>query len=337
MSKRIDDRPALVDRAQDLRHGGENAEAIVLFNELLREHPTPDLYNERGLAHSALGDREAAIADFTKGIDLDPNDPELLTNRGNEYLWSGDYVSAIHDYNAVVSATCEPLVTAHAYNGRGWAKWQLGQADAAICDFVAAIRVDDAYASPLHNLALVLIELDRRVEAAACLDRALQILPEDVSTLCLRSDVHRWLNHFSEALDDCTRAHLADSSDPEPRWRIAWLRSTSADPAIRDGKDALAHALAACEATDFENVSCLTSLAAAYGECGQFQEAVRWQEKAVALASGAEQQWPSDCLGVLKSGRPLRYGQTEQDVEELFTSLDDLLEVLPAIFRKRTN
>ncbi|MEX2186496.1 MAG: tetratricopeptide repeat protein [Pirellulales bacterium] len=337
MSKQLNERLALVDRAWELRRNGENSAAIALFDELLSKYPFPDLFNERGLAYTDLGDRETALSDFTKGLALDPNDAELLSNRGNTYLRLGRYSHAIRDYDAALSASNERVVTAHAYNGRGWAKWQLGQPSAAITDFEAAIRADDVNASPLHNLAIVLASLEREIESLTCLDQALRILPDGVSTLCLRSDVHRRLHHFPQALDDCMRAHRADNSDPRPRWRIAWLRSTCGDPAIRDGEEALTHALAACEATHFEDVSCLASLAAAYGECRRFSEAVRWQEKAVALARSTDQEWATDCLRTLMCDQPLRFGHTSQEVDELCDAMDELLLVLPEIVRKTSS
>ncbi len=328
MSKQHDERLALVDRAWELCRNGKNREAIVLFSKLLSEHQISDLYNERGLCYSDLGESEAAIADFTKGLALDPADPDLFVNRGNAYLGRGDYLRAVQDYDAAISVGGEPRAIAHAHNGRGWAKWKLGQASAAISDFEAAVRLDDAYASPLHNQAIVLMALERSHGALPFLDHALRLAPEDVSTLCLRSDAFRTLHQFSKALDDCVTAHRIDGTDPEPRWRIAWLRSTSADSAIRDGDEALGHAVATCEATQWEDVSSLMSLAAAHGECGRFQEAIQWQEKVVALASSEYQDWALSCLETLKSGQPVRVGHTSQNLEELCGAMDEVIFAL---------
>jgi tetratricopeptide (TPR) repeat protein len=57
-------------------------------------------YVSRGIEYEAR-DYDRAIADFTKAIELDPQDPMAYDRRGGAYYRKGDYEQAIVDYNKV--------------------------------------------------------------------------------------------------------------------------------------------------------------------------------------------------------------------------------------------
>jgi tetratricopeptide (TPR) repeat protein len=63
---------------------------------------------------------------------------------------------------------------------------------------------------------------------------------------------------------------------------LAWLLATCPVDAFRNGHEAVEHATLACEATNWSNSSNLGTLAAAYAEAGDFGQALRWHERALA-------------------------------------------------------
>ena len=73
---------------------GLSAEAAADFDAAVALEPTSAAFvRNRGLCHSACGEMEAAIACFTRALQLAPNEPATLASRGYGPLI---YVPAAH-------------------------------------------------------------------------------------------------------------------------------------------------------------------------------------------------------------------------------------------------
>lgn len=93
----------------------------------------------------------------------------------------------------------------------------------------------------------------------------------------------------------------------EAHSRSAWLRATCPDDQYRDGKRAVESARRACELTHWENPGEVEVLAAACAEAGDFESAVKWQEKALSLTvEPAGVPARQKRLALYRAGRPLR-------------------------------
>jgi TPR repeat protein len=75
----------------------------------------------------------------------------------------------------------------------------------------------------------------------------------------------------------------AEQSDPFGLNNLAWNLATSANPAVRDGSNAVVFAEKAVAATNRKTPMMLGTLAAALAETGQFEKAVTTQREAIAL------------------------------------------------------
>jgi len=90
-----------------------------------------------GGAYQAEGDSNRAIEDFTKTIEINPQDAKAYVRRGSVYQVNGDGDHAIADYNKAIEI--DPLY-AIAYFNRGGAFEAKGDRDHAIADYTKAIE-----------------------------------------------------------------------------------------------------------------------------------------------------------------------------------------------------
>src|SRR5262249_6387826 len=112
------------------------------------------------------------------------------------------------------------------------------------------------------------------------------------------------LTHYVEAVRIMPDAIEAQNN-------LAWFWATCHLDGLRDGRRALELADKAARSTGYENPSVLDSLAAAYAETGDFQQAITWQERAVALAPDQAKAMFLPRLELYRQRKPFR----EADVQ----------------------
>ncbi|MCK4476554.1 MAG: tetratricopeptide repeat protein [Methanophagales archaeon] len=104
-------------------------------------------YINLGEAECQKGNYEAAIALFSAGIDLNPDNHYLYNDRGLSYLEKGDKDEAISDFSKAIELKPD---FAEAYYNRGLAYFKQGRGAGylpnAISDFTKAIELKSDYA-----------------------------------------------------------------------------------------------------------------------------------------------------------------------------------------------
>ena len=86
---------------------------------------------------------------------------------------------------------------------------------------------------------------------------------------------------FAQAVRDFEKGIEVDSDQPRCYNGLAWLLATCSNESVRNGPQAIELATKACEITEWEDSNFLDTLAAAYAEAGKFDEAVKWETKAI--------------------------------------------------------
>lgn len=93
----------------------------------------------RGIAYSMKGERDRAIAEFTKSITLEPNNAVAYGMRGSLYADNKEFVSAIADFNMVIALAPDD---SDGYVARGLAYAGKNEFDLAIADFRRALEIN---------------------------------------------------------------------------------------------------------------------------------------------------------------------------------------------------
>jgi len=130
--------------------------------------------------------------------------------------------------------------------------------------------------------------------------------PKSDSAFNLRASIRYQLGEFAAALADHLAAVEIDPDDPATLNHVAWVRATCPQDDLRDGSAALRDALRACELTNNEAPGYVDTLAAAYAELGRFEDAVKWQQKAVELAPEASKPEYETRLALYRDAKPFR-------------------------------
>ena len=226
--------------------------AIADYNKAIEIDPRHALaYNNRGLARGVKGDLDGAIADYNKTIEIDPHYSQAYFNRGKARDDKGDHDGAIADYTKVIEI--DPRY-AKAYYNRGNARDDKGDHDGALADYNKAIEIDPRLARAYYN---------RGAARQA------------------RSDLDGAIHDYNKYIE-------IEPRDPDGYNTLAWLLATAYKDSIRDGKKAVEFARKAAELTKWEDANTLDTLAAAYAEAGNFDEAIKWENKALSFAEFAK-------------------------------------------------
>lgn len=123
--------------------------AIILDPEM------PAAYTDRGNLFANLGKTDLALADYREALRVDPRFAGALNSRGVFYARMGNLDAAFADFNRAITLDPQwPL----AYFNRGNVSWQKNDKDAALADYNAAIRVDSHFTAAYAMRAQILSE-----------------------------------------------------------------------------------------------------------------------------------------------------------------------------------
>ncbi len=124
-------------------------EAIADYSRIIEINPEDPLpYNNRGNTYSKLENYEQAIEDYNRAIQLNPKDGDFYNNRGNAYSNLANYEEAIENYNRAIQLNPED---GDFYNNRGNAYGNLENYEQAIENYNRAIQLDSEYVLAYKN------------------------------------------------------------------------------------------------------------------------------------------------------------------------------------------
>ncbi len=260
----------------------KNEQALADFDKAIElGYEAAHAYSSRGLYHAAAGNFAEAIADYTVAIEKDAEDIGPRINRAAAFLATRRFADAIADYTAAIEQDPENPAF---YQQRAVALKAAGQLQQAVADFDQAIELNpDDVASRMGRGFLHFQQQDHQA-AVADFSSVIQLNPEAAVAYNNRGFNYQMLDKPAAALKDYNKAiELA------PRYGLAhqnraWLLATAADDSLRDPASAIESAKAACELSEYKDISDLSALAAALAAHQEFDKAIGWQEKVIEMA-----------------------------------------------------
>jgi Flp pilus assembly protein TadD len=178
----------------------------------------------------------------------------------------------------------------------------------AIEEFHKALNEEPRHVESLYLLASCLARIDREEEAIPYARNAAALMPNSATIAGLLGALLSHTGQYSEALMYLQAAYTANPGDVSIANNLAWVLATSPLSIHRDGPRAVQLAEWACKATAYKSPPLLDTLAAAYAEVGQFDQAVRTTVAAIEIVrnSKASTATLESRLELYKAGKPYR-------------------------------
>jgi tetratricopeptide (TPR) repeat protein len=260
-----------LERAKYFLHHKEFARALDDLAEALRLNPQlADAWMVRATVRVELGDFQQALADVERRLQLEPPDPLALLTRGN-------------------------------------LRAQLGELESARVDFTDFLRQQPGTVLALRARAMSYARSQRFEEALADLQEALGVEPANAEVWLERGRVHQNQGDYPAALADYQKALELGPTEARIYNQYAWVLAACPQPEYRDGARAVELAQRGCELTDWRDGNILDTLASAYAECGRFDEAIKWVNKALELADAEIKEAIGKHVQLFRNGQPARF------------------------------
>ncbi len=293
--KRFDEALALLERARKL--APDSIEPLV----------------ERARVFEFREDHAAALADLNEADRLDPGNPVVLLLRADIYRQMEQYDKALADVERALRF--RPGLEM-ALRFRAALLADQGQYAEAIRQLEAVVAKAPDDLESRMQLAYI-YTLDRKQQKSIeIFTEILRKDPNNAAALRGRADTYLGIGKHAEAIADYQRAVKLRPDDPGILNNFAWVLATSPKDELRNGRRALEMAERACKLTDYRQAHILSTLAAAYAEIGDFDNARKWSEKAVELGSDDQKAALRKELETYRAGKPFRELKTGNEPEE---------------------
>ncbi|BAZ02770.1 tetratricopeptide repeat protein [Tolypothrix tenuis PCC 7101] len=154
--------------------------ALTDYTKAIQINPQDALtYNNRGNLYSALNQWKLAFDDYAKAIQMNPQYADAYYNRGILYKNQEQWELALADYTQAIRINSQ---FAQAYNNRGVLYSELKQWELALADYTQAIRINNQHAEAYGNIGLVYAQIGNKQKAIENFQRAAQLFQAQGNT-----------------------------------------------------------------------------------------------------------------------------------------------------------
>ena len=296
-----DDGDALIDQAYAMTKTAKSIDQLTqiidLLERALKASPSEGraqygrtllawAHNRRGERYAAEKRDDEALDDFATAISLDSKQWRAAHNRGVSYAMMGKYEEALEDFNRAIGLNRN---YANTWYNRGEIRYERGDYEGAADDYTQAIRLAPQDPAAYNSRGHAYYRLNRIPEAMRDYDRAVQLDPQNGAILTNRGDAHAHQGNYAAAARDFREAIRVSPQLGRAYQSAAWLMATSPDPRFRNAQLGLDAAQRAIQLDGDEDFRYLDTLAAAYANAGQYEQAIETQTKAIEVMKDAEE------------------------------------------------
>lgn len=206
------------DACENYNDSHSSQQQLAACNELLAEGASGDrlaeLLADRGIAYHGLADYNRALSDYSRAIELNPEDSYSLYNRALVHQQLGELAFAVQDFDA--SLRTRPN-NEEAYLNRGLIFLDIGAFDKASADFTRAHELDPEDHWNLANRGISYAWMNDPARAEADFAAVEAVDPANFVVLRGRAvlaantgDRHKAIRHLTDALEH----------DPSDAWSL---------------------------------------------------------------------------------------------------------------------
>lgn len=253
--------------------------------------PRWELLRDRGIWRQSLGEWNESVTDLTESLQLNSSgEAQARLRRGAAFCWIERFADAVDDLSFGIEKLrghqSETENLSEYYYLRACAWLSLREFESAIAD--------------VHEIAVLGT-----------------IKPEH---LVVRGQALIHCFEYSRALEEFRKAAKLDPTCAAAWNGIAYVLSTASDDKIRNGTDAVRCAQRACELTGWSEWHHLSAVAGAWAECGDFDKAIEYAERALELAPDFEKPERRERIEQYRRGQPYRHDRTTRICSSTRTS-----------------
>jgi tetratricopeptide (TPR) repeat protein len=227
---------------------------------------------------------------WSHALSVTANNDFAHNNLGFLYLQRGELDKAISHFETALKIrsgngqTRYNLGTALVHMNLANAVARKGRPAEAIVHYEEAIKLRPDYGDAYYNFGSVLFQQGRVDDAITQWQKGLAIQPNDAAAHTSLGNAFLQKGWPEQAIVHYQSALQIDPGEVSARNNMAWVLATSSDPSIRNGAKAVSLATQAVELSGGKEAIFFRTLAASYGECGKFAEAIAAAEKGQMIA-----------------------------------------------------
>jgi tetratricopeptide (TPR) repeat protein len=240
--------------------------------------------SNRGYFYAEITNFDNAIEDYSKAIQYNPSSSMAYIGRAYAEIAKGEYTAAMPDCNMAVMLDPD---SADPYDFRGRIFLQMGKYDRCIADYSKAIEINTNSILYYLQRSQAFAGKEDITSAISDYGNILRLAGNDFSLMAnaygCRGLCFSKIGQFAKGIQDCKKGVETDTNSEICLNNLAWLLSIAPDTKLRNGKLAVEYATRACKISNWKDPYAVGTLAAAYAEIGNFDEAVKWEKKAILI------------------------------------------------------